>query len=247
MRLLSVWRALKDSRLHILRTLTDVPSCSKAIGTTPISQMCKLSTPTYYETALQSITFQNDNDNLASVTRDIRISVDNGREESEISSMSVHVNELGGQGIAMDTGSNQTDDVLTGNDYANTLTGLGGNDTLIGEDGNDTLDGGAGDDQLSGGAGDDVFLINTMDGNDTVAGGQGASWTDVIEIGGVGTGITINGSSIEGDGWTVLLDDGYEIETVNSGELDLSQDASGVLILDEGGTTEFSGIEKFTW
>ena len=200
-----------------------------------------------YETALKSVTFQNDNDNLASVTRDIRISVDNGREESEISSMSVHVNELGGQGIAMDTGSNQTDDVLTGNDYANTLTGLGGNDTLIGEDGNDTLDGGAGDDQLSGGAGDDVFLINTMDGNDTVAGGQGASWTDVIEIGGVGTGITINGSSIEGDGWTVLLDDGYEIETVNSGELDLSQDASGVLILDEGGTTEFSGIEKFTW
>ncbi len=60
-------------------------------------------------------------------------------------------------------------DILGGDNNANTLGGLagndamdgrGGNDTLGGEAGNDTLVGGAGNDVLVGGAGSDVFVFN---------------------------------------------------------------------------------------
>jgi VCBS repeat-containing protein len=59
------------------------------------------------------------------------------------------------------------DDLITGNELANTISGGSGNDTvlggggddrLMGDAGNDVLDGGAGNDTVSGGSGDDVLV-----------------------------------------------------------------------------------------
>ncbi len=67
-------------------------------------------------------------------------------------------------------------DILGGDNNANTLGGLagndnmdgrGGNDTLGGEAGNDTLNGGAGNDVLVGAAGADVFVFNAAIGRRT--------------------------------------------------------------------------------
>ncbi|MDO5357211.1 MAG: Ig-like domain-containing protein, partial [Conchiformibius sp.] len=55
------------------------------------------------------------------------------------------------------------DDVLTGNNAANTIQGGSGNDTLNGGGGNDYLDGGAGADTMRGGTGDDVYVVNQQD------------------------------------------------------------------------------------
>ncbi len=68
-------------------------------------------------------------------------------------------------------------DILGGDNNANTLGGLagndnmdgrGGNDTLGGEAGNDTLNGGAGNDVLVGAAGADVFVFNAAIGASNV-------------------------------------------------------------------------------
>ena len=72
------------------------------------------------------------------------------------------------------------DDVITGNDLANTLEGLGGNDKLFGGSGDDILIGGSGNDNLYGESGhDDLrgdggsdYLVGG-DGNDTLDGGSG--------------------------------------------------------------------------
>ncbi|MBC7908131.1 MAG: M10 family metallopeptidase C-terminal domain-containing protein [Rhodospirillaceae bacterium] len=50
-------------------------------------------------------------------------------------------------------------DILIGNDVANTLSGGFGNDTISGGAGNDTLIGGGGYDRMDGGAGDDVLIV----------------------------------------------------------------------------------------
>ncbi|MES2903493.1 MAG: M10 family metallopeptidase C-terminal domain-containing protein [Pseudomonadota bacterium] len=54
-------------------------------------------------------------------------------------------------------------DVLIGNEVANTLTGNGGNDTLMGRAGNDLLVAGAGNDVVSGGDGLDVIQLGGGD------------------------------------------------------------------------------------
>ena len=53
--------------------------------------------------------------------------------------------------------SGSGNDMLTGNDAANSLSSGAGNDTLSGNGGNDVLVGGGGSDTLSGGAGADIF------------------------------------------------------------------------------------------
>ncbi|GGE78081.1 S8 family serine peptidase [Sphingomonas prati] len=63
-------------------------------------------------------------------------------------------------------------DVLTGNDAANTLTGGAGTDTLNGGLGTDTLSGGDGDDALYGNQGNDT--LDGGIGNDSLFGGQGS-------------------------------------------------------------------------
>jgi len=70
-------------------------------------------------------------------------------------------------------------DMVMGNDVANTLSGSAGNDTLSGGDGNDTLVGGAGNDSLMGGDGDDVFVGGA--GADRFEGGAGLDQVSYFE------------------------------------------------------------------
>ena len=76
------------------------------------------------------------------------------------------------------------DDVLIGDDAANTIDGLagndqisgaGGDDTLSGGDGNDTLDGGLGADTLQGNADNDLLISDALD---TIDGGTGIDTVD---------------------------------------------------------------------
>jgi len=65
-------------------------------------------------------------------------------------------NAVGGKG----------DDVVIGNEVANSLFGGEGNDILEGRKGNDTLDGGSGRDRMTGGEDDDTYYVDNI--NDTV-------------------------------------------------------------------------------
>jgi Ca2+-binding RTX toxin-like protein len=78
--------------------------------------------------------------------------------------------QLAGAGKA-DLVGTVIDDVLFGDDAANSLNGREGDDVLMGEGGNDVLSGGDGEDILSGGIGSDVIYGNA--GNDTLNGGAG--------------------------------------------------------------------------
>jgi serralysin len=136
------------------------------------------------------------------------------------------------------TGSNY-DDVLTGDSGDNTLAGGMGDDTISGGAGDDTLTGDAGSDLLVGGAGDDVFLFGAGDDDDTVQGGVAGGWTDTIALDGV------TGDYLTGD-WTLTLTSG-SIEGVTDGSLNLSQDAEGTIIIADGSTVTFEGIEHIQW
>lgn len=70
-------------------------------------------------------------------------------------------NAIGGSG----------NDMITGNDAANSLSGGGGNDVLLGRTGNDIAYGGSGNDTLRGNKGDDTLYGG--DGEDLVSGGAG--------------------------------------------------------------------------
>jgi len=87
--------------------------------------------------------------------------------------------------------ASEFEDVITGDDGANSLSGLGGNDSInglggddeiFGDDGSDSLFGGWGDDQLVGGLGDDAlygqgdndYLVGGA-GDDTLVGGTGGA------------------------------------------------------------------------
>ena len=83
---------------------------------------------------------------------------------------------LAGGGNWNGTG-NELDNMLVGNDWANTLDavagndllqGEGGDDTLIASDGKDTLIGGLGNDLLLGGVGNDTYVVYLGSGFDTI-------------------------------------------------------------------------------
>ncbi|WP_298843888.1 LamG-like jellyroll fold domain-containing protein [uncultured Roseobacter sp.] len=128
---------------------------------------------------------------------------------------------------------------LTGHDSGAVVSGYGGDDEIIG---------GGGDDLLSGGSGDDAFYIAAMQGNDTIDGGAGASWTDTLHLDGMGGGgANISGNTVDGDGWTLMLDGGHTVTSLNSGVLEMSSDASGVVSFDDGGSVSFTDLERITW
>jgi|GEM_PF-1208998 len=77
------------------------------------------------------------------------------------------------------------DDVITGNDVANTLRGGGGNDALYGSGGDDTLIGGAGNDTIEGGSGTDTVVFE----------GSFASYTITI----AGDTVTVSGAASGSD------------------------------------------------
>lgn len=64
-------------------------------------------------------------------------------------------------GVEQINGSARYNDVLAGDDAANTLFGDGGRDVLSGGAGNDVLEGGVGNDSLTGGLGNDTFKYFT--------------------------------------------------------------------------------------
>ncbi|MGB0928760.1 MAG: PA14 domain-containing protein, partial [Pikeienuella sp.] len=171
-----------------------------------------------YETALKEIRFHNPLDNLATVPRIVEIRVDDGDQLSASAEMTVHVNEIGGDGLFMDTGTDLLNDLLTGDSSANRLSGKGGNDTLSGEQGDDTLLGGAGDDLLSGGSGDDILVGGA--GSDTAT--FSGTLTDyIVEIDANGV-IAIFDSAGGRDGADKLVD--VEALTFSDGTYVLSTD-----------------------
>ena len=129
---------------------------------------------------------------------------------------------------------------LAGTSGDDVLVAGSGDDILSGGDGNDTITGGEGNDILSGGEGDDTFIFQASQGNDTVSGGDG--WTDVIQL----DGFAGNDSQ---QGWTLELEGGSTISSTDEdlNEILLSDDASGTITFDDGGTIDFDGIEKIVW
>ena len=137
----------------------------------------------------------------------------------------------------------------TGHDY---LSGGGGNDSLFGGAGedslyggadDDTLDGGLGFDSLYGGDGSDLFIFQEGSGGDIVYGGVGGGWTDTMELQDAagGTGIGTYGSD-----WTVQLTTGSITDT-QADHLVLSDDAAGIITLQDGSEVTFEGIERIEW
>ncbi|MBW8881078.1 MAG: calcium-binding protein, partial [Asticcacaulis sp.] len=81
---------------------------------------------------------------------------------------------LTGNGQVNGTGNGQNN-VITGNNAANTLNGLAGNDLLDGGNSNDTMNGGLGDDTYVVGATGDVLTENVGEGIDLVR--SSVDWT----------------------------------------------------------------------
>ena len=102
---------------------------------------------------------------------------------------------------------------------------------IIGGTGNDNLRGGDGDDHL-------VFLANQ--GNDTVDGDEG--WSDSIQLQGC-SGLD------QQDGWTLNLDEGHVIESsdIDAGVMLLSEDSTGSIEFEDGGSITFENVEQITW
>ena len=177
----------------------------------------------------------------------------------------------GGSGsdtIQSDWGANtisggEGNDSIWGGGHGDTITGGDGNDTILGDGrwmgtygGNDSLDGGVGDDSLSGGLGNDTlfggdgsdsFQVGAFEGNDIVSGGTGGGWTDSIQLEGMGSNISITGDTVDGDGWTMVLDSGSTIDSQDGNQLFFSDDAAGVITFDAGGEVDFAGIESVSW
>ena len=87
-------------------------------------------------------------------------------------------------------------DILQGDNNANTLTGGDGADFMLGQGGNDTLIGGIGNDSLYGGAGNDRFVFDQ--GLDIATGGADADtfyWNSMIQ----GADVVSDFSHAEGD------------------------------------------------
>ncbi|SEA73047.1 cadherin domain-containing protein [Rubrimonas cliftonensis] len=154
-------------------------------------------------------------------------------------------NLTGGEGNdTLDGGARN--DTLDGGDGNDMLLGGDGNDSILGDLGADTLRGGAGDDTLRGGDGDDLFVYGAGDGRDGVHGGVG--WVDTISLEGMGAGATVIGADrIEGDGWTAVLDSGHSVTGQGSGVIELSDDASGVIVFDDLSELDFSEIERIAY
>ena len=102
-------------------------------------------------------------------------------------------------------------DVLTGDNYANSLDAGLGNDTLNGGAGDDTLNGGGGTDTLNGGTGNDL-LVGGL-GADRMDGGIGTDWA-LYNGSDATTGVTINLLTHVGSGGAAVGDRLYNVENV---------------------------------
>ncbi|NNE41866.1 MAG: cadherin-like domain-containing protein [Marinicaulis sp.] len=103
--------------------------------------------------------------------------------------------------------------------------------------GDDILRGDGGDDILFGGDGNDTFIYAIGDGSDVVNGGDGG-WVDAIQF---ADGIDSLGEF--GVDWTMEITEGI-VESQSDQGINLSENASGVITLEDGNTIEFSNIEQ---
>jgi Ca2+-binding RTX toxin-like protein len=132
----------------------------------------------------------------------------------------------GGADDLLDGGAG--DDLLDGGAGDDLLIGGGGTDTIVGRAGRDFLIGGAGADLLDGGAGDDLLLSGNTIYEDDVAALEAIhrEWTSarsytqrVANLGGAGTGASLNGNFFLQAGITAL-DDAAIDQLLGGGGLD---------------------------
>ncbi|MEL7149604.1 MAG: LamG-like jellyroll fold domain-containing protein, partial [Pseudomonadota bacterium] len=135
-------------------------------------------------------------------------------------------------------------DLLLGEDGSDTLFGGSGDDKVQGGNDDDHLFGGTGNDTLIGDDGSDTFYFDAAQGTDQVNGGTSGGWTDVISLDGMGPGVTQSGNTIDGDGWTMVLDSGHTAEQLTLDSVELSPDATGTITFDAGGQIDFTAIER---
>ncbi|MGI9434336.1 MAG: hypothetical protein ACR2Q4_05840 [Geminicoccaceae bacterium] len=82
-------------------------------------------------------------------------------------------------------------------------------------------------------------------GEDQISGGTGGGWTDTIELG--------DGNGAIGEynvDWTVSIEQGEIKSSGGDGEngwLELTEDASGSIIMQDGTEVSFDGIEYVQW
>jgi Ca2+-binding RTX toxin-like protein len=134
-------------------------------------------------------------------------------------------------------------DTLYAGSGADSLFGGSGDDTLFGETGDDTLAGGIGNDELHGGGGSDLFIFQEGDGIDTIHGGAGGGWTDTIRLEDASGG---NDIGSYGADWTIDLSSG-SVDGQGADYIDLSDDASGTITLQDGSQVSFEEIERIEW
>ncbi|MEW7009971.1 cadherin domain-containing protein, partial [Lentilitoribacter sp. EG35] len=133
---------------------------------------------------------------------------------------------------------NDTFDTSNNTAIVDTVDGGAGNDTIWGGGGNDILTGGTGNDTLYGESGSDMFLFSEGDGADIISGGEGGGWTDTIQLSDTGGDLGEYGTD-----WTVSLTSG-SIDSQDANSLSLSDDADGIITLDDGSTINFLDIER---
>ena len=155
--------------------------------------------------------------------------------------------------------SGDGNDVLIGNDAANSLRGWRGNDSLEGGQGDDSLDGGAGDDSMAGGGGNDSFMVDSIgdvvieaagSGDDTVmtsltryllgANLENLLYTGTAGFGGTGNGLanllgggTGNDSLNGGSGADVLIggagNDSYTVDNPGDSIFELAGEGNDIV------------------
>lgn len=55
------------------------------------------------------------------------------------------------------------------------------------------------------------------------------------------------GNTIDGEGWTIILDSGSSVTGQASNSFDLTSDAAGILTFDDGGSVDLAGIDRVTF
>ncbi len=145
----------------------------------------------------------------------------------------------GFNGVTLEgTGGNNTLNFSTTDlDGIESIDGGAGNDRITGSTGDDVIYGGVGNDRVIGGDGHDLFVYEAGDGNDTFNGG-GGGWTDAIQF---ADGLESLG--VLGVDWTIDLTQG-SIVSSEADNIELSNDADGMITLNDGSMIEFTDLEQ---
>ena len=134
---------------------------------------------------------------------------------------------------AADNLSGNNDDLVQAGAGNDSVLAGDGNDSVLGEDGDDSLYGGVGDDTLIGGSGNDAlygggdadrFVIDTGIDNDTIVGGETGLDRDTIDLGNLGTGVTVTFTANEAGRITAVGTEGTTFSQIEHLELTAQAD-----------------------